>query len=561
MPDRTSGLLLALLALGCGTSSGPASDAGGALPDTGATMLDEGALPEPDLAVPGPDASPAPCPVEGLGEPGVVATDRGAVRGVASGEAWAFLGIPFAAPPLGELRWAPPEAPACIDGVLDAAAFGPRCPQLGGDGAVIGDEDCLQLNVWAPRDALGEGDRPVLFFVHGGGNAQGSTSQGVGRRVLYDGRFLAEAFDVVVVTTNYRLGVLGYLSHPELDARFGASGNYGLRDQIAALAWARRNLPAFGGDPERVLLFGESAGAVNTCLLLTSPLAEGLFSRALMQSGGCVADGPLAAAQLSAEQVEASGCTGAAEGEVECLRRQSPTALIEAFPPDIQVAGRSTALGPRVDGVVLLDAPGEVIARGDHNRMPVVIGHNTEETSRTVPPVPDVATYRALVRAQFGPFAEQVLAQYPAASYATPEDAYVAVTTDARFGCGPRTNLRALAASQTEPVYRYVYGQALESSPTLAAAGAYHGVELFTVFQNLRFAGYRPSDAELSFMAQVGGYWTRFAASGDPNGGGEPAWPAYDASRDPYLFLKAGEVGAGQGWRTAECDFWAGLVP
>ena len=264
-----------------------------------------------------PRANSARCTSATKPSGATVVTDRGAVRGTAAAGVTDWLDIPFAAPPVGPLRWAAPELPACWRGVRSTQAFGPPCPQLD-NGTVIGSEDCLSLNVWKPANAKATAPRAVMVFVHGGGNQQGSASNVVSGVTLYDGANLARTGDVVVVTVQYRVGALGYLASPSLASGTQPAGNYGLLDQVAALQWVQGNIGAFGGDPKRVLLFGESAGAVDTCMLVASPLARGLFSRALMESGACGASDTATSERVASDFAQAAGCTGA--DVAACLR-------------------------------------------------------------------------------------------------------------------------------------------------------------------------------------------------------------------------------------------------
>ena len=296
-----------------------------------ATMFgcDSSALPPvlgDDGGVPGTE-----CPAAGAAEPGLVPTSSGWVRGSTTDTGtWSFRGIPYAAAPVGDLRFRPPAPAACAPTEIAATDFGAMCPQFEGEeegiatGRIVGDEDCLTLNVWTPPDY---GERtsalPVLFFIHGGGNTAGSSSKRVGGQAMYDGERLAASNEAVVVTINYRLGPLGYLTLPSLaaESEHASAGNYGLLDQIAALAWVRDNIGAFGGDPARVLVFGESGGAVDTCMMVATPLAAGLFSAALMESGACAAQSGAERQSQGAELAAAAGCDGA--DEVACLRALS----------------------------------------------------------------------------------------------------------------------------------------------------------------------------------------------------------------------------------------------
>jgi para-nitrobenzyl esterase len=504
------------------------------------------------------------CPSSVAPRPGTVLSDRGAVSGVQRGASWAFLGIPYAAPPVGPLRLRPPERHACWSDDRAAKAFGERCPQLDDKYAVVGKEDCLTLNLWTPATPPAA-PLPVLFFVHGGGNIQGSSAQlaADGKTYLYDGQALSEKAQVVVVTINYRLGALAWLAHASLakESTKGSAGNYGTLDQIAALEWVQRNIARLGGDPKRVLLFGESAGALDSCLLVTSPLAKGLFSAALMQSGGCAARPRADAEAFAVKFVAAAGCDKAADVPA-CLRGLPAETLAKTLPDAIELAGKQGNHQPCVDGWVQPDAPLATLAAGKHNAVPFVVGANADETGIAVGAMSE-AQYKAAVYALAGSVAlgDQILAQYPVADYGTPRRAYVALTSDVKFICGARRVARAAVKGQTLPVYRYHFTHALENGgAVLKEVGAFHALELTFVFLKLGASGYSPSAGELALADAIGGYWSRLAASGDPNGGGAPAWPRYDAASDPYLQLDTTIV-AGAGVRTKQCDFWDTLIP
>lgn len=511
----------------------------------------------------GTDAGPTRCPSDIAADPanGLVRTTEGIAQGETVGATLRFRALPFAAPPIGPLRWQPPAPPACQESTHLGLAYAPACPQLE-DGQVIGDEDCLAQNIWTPRAALTDGrPRPVLFFIHGGGNTQGSATVGVAGELLYDGQPLAERFDAVVVVTQYRLGALGWLTHPALADAEGHSGNLGIRDLIAALGWVRSNIAAFGGDPTHVTIFGESAGGRNVCTLLASPLAAGLFHGAIMQSGGCLQPSAAEVRAISDEIIEATGCHSS-DDIATCLRALTPAQIIEARPPITDVAGRSDPLQAYADGAVLLDDPEVIIARGEHNDVPFIAGANADETALSVPPIATEAAYEAALRAMLGPLAPQVLALYPAADYDSPQAAYVQVTTDAKFVCGARRAARLAAVGGQAPVYLYHFTQNLSRAPRLAAAGAYHGIELFFVWQRMDLAGYRPSPEETALAEAIGGYWTRFAASGDPSNaaGADPAWPVYTAETDEALVLDGDGIRVAAGIRAAKCDFWDGVL-
>jgi para-nitrobenzyl esterase len=483
----------------------------------------------------------------------VVLTDAGAVQGMADGGVQAFEGIPYAAPPLGDLRFRPPAPHACWSDTLQATAFGNECPQIDVNDKVVGDEDCLTLNIWTPNTTP-SAPLPVLFFIHGGGNTQGASSS-----PLYDGSYIAAHGPAVVVTINYRLGVFGFLAAPALDAASaqGVSGNYGILDQIAALQWTQRNIAAFGGDPSRVLLFGESAGATDTCVLLASPLASGLFSRALMESGGCNQRTLADSEQTDAAVVQSVGCDTASD-VAACLRALPAATLVQARKVPVDVANLGgLAYGPNVDGYVLPGEPLALIGAGTFNQVPFVVGSNADETAGLAPPpIADAAAYETALTKMYGAtIAQAVLQEYPASAYPTPRQAYIAATTDADFVCPSRDYARAAATGGSAPVYRYFFTHALDHGVG-KALGAFHGLELAFVFHTLgASAGYSASADEQALADAIVGYWTRFAATGDPNGAGATPWPIYDTASDTYVQLDT-TISAGQGVRTTNCDFW-----
>jgi para-nitrobenzyl esterase len=505
----------------------------------------------------------AACPADVKPAPGTVVTECGAAKGAQMGTTWVYRGIPYAAPPVGALRFKPTQDHECWQGALDATAFGPACLQLDAMQKPTGSEDCLTLNVWAPAEATPTTPLPVMFFIHGGGNTEGSAAEKLmDGTYTYDGQVLAEGHGAVVVTIQYRLQVAGFLSLPELDAEspHGSSGNYAMLDQIFALGWVQRNIRAFGGDPSRVLLFGESAGALDTCAVLSSPLAKGLFSAALIESGGCVAMNKADAQTFGATVVAGAECTGAPDVSA-CLRALSPEALVTAVPTTVDIAGKQSGYQPNVDGWVLPQVPLDAITAGKHNHVPFVVGANHDETGKEVGQM-DETQYEASVLALAGgsqALANQILAEYPSLAYESPRAAYVALTSDLKFICTARKVARAAVNAQTEPVYRYFFTHVLDNGSAVTKAfGAFHGLELLFVFEHLDAMGYVPSAGETALAGAIDGYWSRLAAAGDPNGQGAVAWPLYDATKDTFLQLDDA-IMAGQGVRTQECDFWEGL--
>ncbi|MCA9540090.1 MAG: carboxylesterase family protein [Myxococcales bacterium] len=554
------GCAVVLAALGCDDGDDNTTDAGGDLDarpmadgaptDGGAPDMTANDAMAPDAAP--PDQGMARCPATSDPAAGLVATSEGAAQGTQVGDAWLWRALPFAAPPVGDLRWRAPEQPACYAGGVRAAAdFAPRCPQLDGD-TPTGDEDCLYLNIWAPAAAPTDGmPRPVMFFIHGGGNVQGSAIERLGDDLIYDGQRLAERFGVVVVSIQYRIGPLGWLVHPALQA----DGHFGTLDQIAALRWVQANIGAFGGDAGRVMIFGESAGGVDVCVLMSSPLAAGLFHAAAMESGGCLMRTRAEVEAQGVEQVTAAGC--ADDEDIDgCMRARSAAQLLMDLPPVVDVAGRTSAMQPYVDGTVLPEQPEVAMAAGRHNHVPFLVGANADETSRNVPPLRTEAAYELAVRALAGPLTPQVLEMYPAADYDSPTDALIQLTTDAKFVCGARRAARAAAAGQAEPVFAYHFAQNLSQAPLQARFGAFHGIELFFVWQRLDLAGYRASEGEEALGATLGGYWSRLATQGDVNGDGATEWPTYTAEDDAVLWMSADETRVERGLRADKCDFW-----
>lgn len=486
----------------------------------------------------------------------VICTAQGAVRGVAENGTLAFKGIPYAEPPVGSLRWQPPAAPEAWQGIRDGSRFGPICPQLVGTD-VVGNEDCLTLNVWKPQTPHAK-PLPVMVFLTGGGNhafsGQGAPVFG---GVNYNGEKLSPE-GVVYVSFNNRLGALGFLAHRALSEERPekVSGNYGSLDQIAMLRWLQRNLATFGGDPQRIVLFGTSAGGGSICALMTVPAARGLFHGAAMQSSvptGCelptLADVQDGVGVRVAQQL---GC--GAGGIAACLRGKSAADVVRAVPGTFGVLPR--LYGPNVDGPVFAEQPLAVLARGMHARMPVIIGNSTQETMQfvnAVGPVTDAASYQAAIGKVFGADAtSRILAVYPAASYPSPRQALVQLTNDALFTCQSRRVARVLSRTQREPVYRYLFAHALENDPEQKALGAVHTIEHLYFFP---WQGkYRPTEADLAIQRLMIGHWTGLARAGELARTGDTAWPPVQPG-DAYLLIAA-QPAVKSGDAGAQCDFW-----
>ncbi|GAC1369417.1 MAG: carboxylesterase family protein [Polyangiales bacterium] len=544
-------LLGATSACGSSSSADPSPQDSGVVGDLGT-----GAEAAPEV---GGDA-PGSCTTDPAPKPGKVVVDAGALLGVASGKTWAFLGVPYAAPPTGALRWKPPAPAACWSGERAATSFGTVCVQNGAGGVVVGNEDCLTVNVWTPTDFTPDAKLPVMVFIHGGANVEGSTAlvTADGTTHLYDGANLAARGHAVVVTLNYRLGAMGFFSHPGLDAERPekVSGNWAIHDQIAALKWVQRNAHAFGGDPSHVLLFGESAGAMDAAILYASPLASGLFTAVALESG-LYRSGKLADAETYSQGlVDGSSCKGAAD-PIACLRALPAEAIVAALPQNFDLTKLTTKLfGPSVDGWVLPEPVVARIAAGKHNAAPLVVGTNAQELAVGVPDMTD-AEYKARLDTLGGSTTagDLLLSKYPVADWGTPRDAYVALITDATFTCDARRLARAASKGQTQPVRRYFFTHVLQNAGAIGKrAGAFHGLDLGFLFDHLAANGYAPSAGESALADAMGKAWTSLAVSGDPTPPGAPAWPLYGAA-DPYLQLED-PIATGAGVRTALCDFW-----
>ena len=475
----------------------------------------------------------------------------GTIEGEVAGTTRRFRGIPFAAPPVGALRWRPPRPPAPWTGTLPTKAFSSACPQRPSTlGTPSENEDCLYLNVWTPDPAPRE-RLPVMVWFHGGGNEFGSTGDviplGLGG-LIFDGQLLTERRDVVVVTTNYRLGKLGFFAHPALaaeDPDAPYAGNQGLLDQRAALAWVKSNIAAFGGDPDNVTIFGESAGSADVCFQVVSPGSRGLFHRAISESGGCTTrqDDAAEGAELARRVAAAVGC-GDVGDQLACLRDAPVGALLDS----------GVAVGPVVDGGFLPDQPRALLEAGDFADVPYVLGSNADEGTiffLGVPPVANDAEYLAALRERYGERAEEIARTYPASAFATPQDALERVLGDGGLVCGTYDSARRVAAAGGR-VWLYDFARWVQI-PELQPLDlrALHGAEIAYVF------GSPPpptaDDAALSDAIQ--GYWTRLARDGDPNGDGAVEWPRYDDTSDRRLNLDV-PITVVSRFRRTECEMW-----
>jgi para-nitrobenzyl esterase len=503
--------------------------------------------------------------------PLVVRTDDGAVRGMVSGGAREFLGIPYAAPPVGRLRWRPPQPVARWQGIRDATRAGSSCAQPGGvllsDPTASDTENCLYLNVYTPV-AAGTGQLPVMVWIHGGGFTGGAGS-------LYDGAVLAAREHVIVVTINYRLGIFGFMALPSLDKEGGpdSSGDYGLMDQQAALRWVQRNAAAFGGSRHDVTIVGQSAGGLSVCDNMASPTAAGLFVHAIAESG-CLM--PMPSRQATEQRDEALAasldCTDAATA-AECLRAKPAAELVAA---EGTSPVPSLGWGPVPGNRILPVLPAVAFTTGHYIHVPLLQGTNADEGRFLVGFEFDAqgkpltaAQYPAAVQALFGAsLTPQILAHYPlSAAYPSPDLALAAVETDGGVSCP------ALQADDLLPasgVYGYEFADPDPPDPFGATfsfpLGSAHSTEIEYLFQTMPDIGVTPrpdnitppfTAAQFALSDQIMGYWARFAATGDPNGDGAPLWPAFTPAQHQIQELAPAGTAPQTGFAAEhQCTFW-----
>lgn len=471
-----------------------------------------------------------------------------------------YKGIPYAAPPTGEWRWRAPQPPAAWPGVKAFDEFGPACPQAPYPAGSIyagkaekQSEDCLCLNVWTGAAKANE-KRPVMVWIHGGALTRGS-----GSNTVYDGSSFATK-GVVLVTINYRLGAFGYFAHPALSAEspHKVSGNYGTLDQIAALKWVQRNIAAFGGDPNNVTIFGESAGSWSVNALVASPLAKGLFHRAIGESGGVFAPMQfLKEARYGNPSAEDAGkafakALGVSDGPdaLKELRAKSAEEILAAFEK-----ARGAARGI-VDGRVFPDEVQAIFAAGRHNDVPVIVGSNADEATAFVNPATmpkTLAAYKAFLKTQYGDRVADFLKVYAVNSEADISRSLLAGFRDQTFTWQMRMWARMTGRGKAK-AYLYFFSR-VPPRPDRERYGAYHAAEIAYAFDNLQRTKLQPETPDTVLSAAMSNYWVNFARTGNPNQKGLPTWPAYNAKDEPYLEL-GDTIKAGNHLLKAECDFY-----
>jgi len=464
-----------------------------------------------------------------------VAIPDGSIRGVSADGVSAFKGIPYAAPPVDELRWRAPQPVVAWNGVRDGSGFGHDCMQVPatGDPAIITttpSEDCLYLNVWRPDGA----DRlPVMVWIHGGGFVNGGSSARI-----YDGTRLAQR-GMIVVSLNYRLGRLGFFAHPALlAAQPKEAGNFGLMDQIAALRWVRDNITAFGGDPDKVTLVGESAGGASVLSLVTSPAATGLFRGAMVLSGGgrvalfsrpMTGDGAVpTAADTDARYAKTLGIEGDADTALAALRAVPGEELVEGWTLPVLLGGvfrgeQRYDGTPMVDGTIVTGTPQQAFAAGAQTKVPIIVGTTAQDLPLQMPPPPDPMAW-------FGEGAAAAAKVFNPGGGAPAEAVLSGLGADMSMHEPARFVARSVtAAGRPAWLYRFSY---VNEAAANRDAGAVHGEDVAYLFDNVELRyGAATTDADRAAGHALAGYLVNFVRTGDPNGPELPAWPKFDAAK------------------------------
>jgi para-nitrobenzyl esterase len=482
--------------------------------------------------------------------PSEIHTQSGVVRGFTSADAkvHTFLGIPFAAPPVKNLRWQPPQPVTAWSGVRQAKSFGSRCMQahIYSDMVFLDpgpSEDCLYLNVWTPAESA-VAKLPVMVWIYGGGFQAGATSE-----PRQDGSKLAEK-GVIVVSMNYRLGIFGFFAHPELSkqSQHHASGNYGLEDQAAAIEWVHQNIAAFGGDPDKVTIFGESAGSMSVSAQMASPLAKNLIKRAIGESGSVLGLTPA----TTLEEAESRGtqfATAIGATDLAGLRAMPAEELMDAAQKQ-----RGFRFWPIIDGYFFPEAPSAIYRQGKQAHIALLAGWNTDEQSAGGFFGKDAQTlenYRAKLKSLYGEHANEVLKVYPATSESEMMLSAGALAGDRFIAYSTWKWVDEQVQTGDAPVYNYHFEQAPPQPEGKPSHGAYHSADIEYVFETLDSKNLPWTDADRKLSEIVSSYWTNFARNGDPNGPGLPTWPR-DTKKDGYqvMHLVEGRVAAFNGTLT-----------
>jgi para-nitrobenzyl esterase len=483
-----------------------------------------------------------------------VKTQGGVLEGKLEGGIVSFRGIPFAAPPVGELRWRAPQPPVAWNGVRKADHFRASCMQFKAGERLPWtrefmvqneiSEDCLYLNIWTPKVGAWA-HLPVIVFIHGGG-----FTEGAGAVAIYDGANLA-AKGAVVVTINYRLGVFGFLAYPELTAEsiHHSSGNYGLLDQIAALQWVKSNIAAYGGDPRNVTIWGQSAGAFSVGALIASPVATGLFHHAMADSGLGFASLPM----LNLSEAELNGIKFTAEHHAASLKelRALPAESMLPDPNDHTVGALRFSL--IVDGWILPDTPNDMNARGNDNDVAVLTGYQAEDPALFLPPIKSLADYHRMVQKRYGSMAAEFEKLYPA----TKENditKVMLISSQDRDRVSMFMWARERVRSHHQPVFTYFFDRGIPW-PAHPEFGAFHTGEIPYFFLNLKLLDRPWKREDYTLAGQVSSYLINFASKGNPNGSGLPEWPSIEATRPQTMELGT-RLGVMSLSDQEKLDFW-----
>jgi len=459
-------------------------------------------------------------------------TESGTVTGVREGGLNVYKGVPFAASPVGELRWRPPIHVAAWTGARKTDAFAPACMQTGvsmpGETPPAVSEDCLYLNIWTPAKSVRE-HLPVIVWIYGGGYINGSASM-----PLYWGDRLAHK-GVIVVTIAYRLGPLGFLAHPELtrESPHHSSGNYGLMDQIAALEWIQRNIAAFGGDPKSVTIAGQSSGAISVSILMASPLARNLFQRAIGESGGLFEPLQLAPKFLLAN-AEHDGEKYAASLGATSLQE------LRLLPADRLTGNAGGISHPVIEPYVLPLSPYVAFASGLQNDVPLLIGSNADEARAMIDVTHETAAlFDSDMEHSVGQLPPPLLAAYPHATDEEAKQARLVLERDLRFGWDMWAWARLQAATGQNKVYYYSFRQRppFPAGSVYEGWGASHYAELWYVFDHLDQEPWRWTTEDRKVAEEISSYWVNFAKSGNPNGQDLPQWPAFTTTQSKVQYL------------------------
>jgi para-nitrobenzyl esterase len=501
--------------------------------------------------------------------PGQVAIPQGKLQGSVLADEREFRGIPFAAPPVGALRWHSPQPAAGWSGVRDATKSGPRCaqalPVIGG--LTPSSEDCLTLDVYTPPTSYGK-NLPVMVWFYGGAYLLGSTGG-------YDPSPIVQTGHVIVVTVSYRVGPFGFLSLPGANGKPGLGGNFGLQDQQAGLRWVQRNIAAFGGNAGNVTIFGESAGGNSVCNQVASPTAKGLFQKAIAESGFCAGAATGQGIAPTSKQAgfargvayaKTMGCTKAAT-MISCMRGKSLHQLLNS--PTVAFSGFQITWVPTIDGTVLPRTPEAAFRGGFQNHVSMILGSNHDEGRMFIPffyqvlkaRTPTAADYREVIQQLAPGDTQAVAARYPIAKYGSPLLAMSTLTTD-QMTCNVNTSVEAADAGG-RTVYQYELNDVntpLAGLDPEMPLNNFHGLDLLFLFKiQLPFVGL--DAAHQALANQMIGYWARFAATGNPNGAAAPAWPTSENATGRFLTLSSAGSKVSTNFSTEhQCGFWSSIA-